>query len=215
MAGQQAAVADAGELLLAAVVGQGIALAGERYILLIVEYNDIVVLNRADSDGLFTTDCGIASNIVSRGAGNSVVKELILYSLVSLNALGGAGPVVMDRHIVLYLFPVGNERQVAGGAGGDFKTQLSFLAAAGGAFAHGPAQELIAFPDRVNQGKAWRADIVIGGVGVGAAGPSGLIRAAVIQIIGNVELLQLQLEDNYVLGVVGGKDGFLGIDTVL
>ena len=137
---------------------------------------------------------------------------------VAIGELGGSGgnhTGVGIAHLEVGLFPVGNERQVAGGAGGDFKTQLSFLAAAGGAFAHGPAQELIAFPDRVNQGKAWRADIVIGGVGVGAAGPSGLIRAAVIQIIGNVELLQLQLEDNYVLGVVGGKDGGLGFDTVL
>ena len=137
---------------------------------------------------------------------------------VAIGELGGSGgnhTGVGIAHLEVGLFPVGNERQVAGGAGGDFKTQLSFLTAAGGAFAHGPAQELIAFPDRVNQGKAWRADIVISGVGVGAAGPSGLIRAAVIQIIGNVELLQLQLEDNYVLGVVGGKDGFLGIDTVL
>ena len=156
---------------------------------------------------------GIAGDHGGVYAVGGIIGDLWVY--IRIRSSGAIFVNIVDGELKVGLFPVGNERQVAGGAGGDFKTQLSFLTAAGGAFAHGPAQELIAFPDRVNQGKAWRADIVISGVGVGAAGPSGLIRAAVIQIIGNVELLQLQLEDNYVLGVVGGKDGGLGIDAVL
>ena len=166
--------------------------------------------HRSGHHGLVSGVAGDHGGVYAVGG---IIGDLLVY--IRIRSSGAIFVNIVDGELKVGLFPVGNERQVAGGAGGDFKTQLSFLAAAGGAFAHGPAQELIAFPDRVNQGKAWRADIVIGGVGVGAAGPSGLIRAAVIQIIGNVELLQLQLEDNYVLGVVGGKDGFLGIDTVL
>ena len=166
--------------------------------------------HRSGHHGLVSGVAGDHGGVYAVGG---IIGDLLVY--IRIRSSGAIFVNIVDGELKVGLFPVGNERQVAGGAGGDFKTQLSFLAAAGGAFAHGPAQELIAFPDRVNQGKAWRADIVIGGVGVGAAGPSGLIRAAVIQIIGNVELLQLQLEDNYVLGVVGGKDGGLGIDAVL
>ena len=166
--------------------------------------------HRSGHHGLVSGVAGDHGGVYAVGG---IIGDLLVY--IRIRSSGAIFVNIVDGELKVGLFPVGNERQVAGGAGFDDNVLIVGLAAAGGAFAHGPAQELIAFPDRVNQGKAWRADIVIGGVGVGAAGPSGLIRAAVIQIIGNVELLQLQLEDNYVLGVVGGKDGFLGIDTVL
>ena len=176
---------------------------------------------------------GLVSGVAGDHRGDYAVGGIIGDLLVYIRFLcsGAIFVNIVDGELKVGLFPVGNERQVAGGASGDCYSIVRLIVFIGvalgndciidhGAEGHGPAQELIALPDGVNQGKAFRADSIIAGVGVRFVRriPPGFHDALffiVIQVIGNGEVLQIQLEDNHVLIVVGGKDGFLGIDTVL
>ena len=135
---------------------------------------------------------------------------------------GGSGGVGGDfvgvgiGHLEVGLLPVGNEGQVAGGAIGDDnrRVRLTVSAGGGGAFTHGPAKEGIALPGGIHEGDIVGTNRVGSGVGIGVAGvgPAGLYGiVGVIQIVGNGEILQLQLEHDHVLAVVAGQSDILGI----
>ena len=134
---------------------------------------------------------------------------------------GGSGGVGGDfvgvgiGHLEVGLLPVGNEGQVAGGAIGDDnrRVRLTVSAGGGGAFTHGPAKEGIALPGGIHEGDIVGTNRVGCGVGIGVAGvgPAGLYGiVGVIQIVGNGEILQLQLKHDHVLAVVAGQRDILG-----
>ena len=159
---------------------------------------------------------GIAGDHGGVYAVGGIIGDLWVY--IRIRSSGAIFVNIVDGELKVGLFPVGNERQVAGGAGFDDNVPIEGRAAAGGAFAHGPAQELIAFPHRIHKGDIVGTNRVGRGVGIGVAGvgPAGLYGiVGVIQIVGNGEILQLQLEHDHVLAVVAGQRDILGIDAVL